>query len=224
MARVLVDIDNVVGDFVPHIFHQLAERQIEGPPPSCADCWNFFKHRFTSEAHNATIEMLNNESFWATMPLVPGAKEAVELLQAVGHEIIFVTTPWEDCVGWHWHRTDWIRRNLGKYSVVTTADKHVVDGSVLIDDRPENLLAWRQHQPGMPLLFDQLHNRADQSGFKRFTWSEVDDLVLYLQRREQTRPVTLIDLAWSNQPPTIAYVEDGLTHWVVVFHNRAGCV
>ena len=181
MARVLIDVDNVVGDFVSHLFAKLKELKVETPPPSCADCWDFFKFRFKSQAHEATLKLLSTENFWATMPLVLGAKQAIELLHLKGHEVVFVTAPWEDCVGWYWHRAAWIDRYLGKdYAVVATKHKYVVSGEVLIDDRPDNLQTWQKCQPGLSLLFDQLHNQTDQT-FKRFNWAHTDLLLKYLQ-------------------------------------------
>lgn len=139
MARILLDCDGVTGDCTGHLLKNL-------------DCgltetdivrWDFFEF-IPKELHARAHELMNSSEFWRDMPVKRGAREAVDALRRMGHEIIVVTTPWASCPTWESERRDWLKRNLDipRRNVLMGERKDLVFGDVLVDDKPANVSDW----------------------------------------------------------------------------------
>ncbi len=110
------------------------------------------------------------ERFWAEMgkPGVieslepyPGAKVVTRIMSS-SSELLFVTSPTTSNPTWGYERTNWIRRMLGFSAnhVIITKAKHAVQGDVFVDDKPENVITWQEHNPhGKGLLLDRRYNQ-----------------------------------------------------------------
>lgn len=147
MGRILLDVDGVMAEFTHHLCSQIG-LQAEEPDPSTFTEWDFIKHHLTTHQAKVCDEILSKPDFWFTQPLMPGAKEAVDLFLKAGHEVHFVTHRWPGCYGWTETRIEWIKKNLGvEYSFVHIAGhKYVYDGNVFVDDRETHIMAWKKEQ------------------------------------------------------------------------------
>lgn len=70
---------------------------------------------------------------------VEGAKENIDRLHSLGHEIIFVTHVLKTKVNHLASKCEYLEKTFPYASVVVTEDKQCVDLDVLVDDNPEYL-------------------------------------------------------------------------------------
>jgi len=170
--KILCDADGVAADMVPALFDAMKDNlKVEDFPD-----WNIFE-RFTKEQNEEKDEILGDPMFWANLPLVDGAKKAIRLLKAAGHDIVWVTAPWDACVGWEEARRFWIRENFGDDKVHTTHDKEEIEGDLFIDDKPDNIKKWKAAHPSKKaFLFDTPHNKKFNDA-PRFSWDKVERLL-----------------------------------------------
>jgi 5'(3')-deoxyribonucleotidase len=102
------------------------------------------------------------------MKEVPGAASALKFMNEIGE--VFVVTASFDAYNWDLDRRMWLNTKFGidKEHIIQTSAKHVVDGDLFIDDRPENIVSWIEaHPKGYALLWDLPHNH-------RFNLNNID--------------------------------------------------
>jgi len=170
VSKILLDVDGVVADTRNTIIDEL---QLNDPDPKSWDLVKILPPEDKEEA----VALMNEMEFWGGLPLIDGAKKAVRLLKAYGHDIVWVTSPWKSCRGWDQARRFWISEHFGDDPVIIRSDKEEVDGDIFIDDKPENVEAWRKAHPNKKaFIYDQPYNR-DYHGAQRFDWSKVESLL-----------------------------------------------
>jgi 5'(3')-deoxyribonucleotidase len=109
--------------------------------------------------------------FWKTLPVKPGAKEAIQSLRDAGHDILWVTSPYPPCYGWASERMAWLARNFDvhPHDVCITHRKGCVTGDIFIDDKPENIAEWQEMNPrGRAFIYAHAFNASET--FPRITW------------------------------------------------------
>lgn len=105
---------------------------------------------------------LHKPGFWEMLPPYPGAVEFVKKLTEVGYDVYIATAPFpsENCM---WEKKKWVDRVLYWLPPTRTIfihDKHILEGDMLIDDKPENLVSFT----GTRVLFDRPWNRNLRTG------------------------------------------------------------
>jgi len=122
-------------------------------------------------AHHVPMleQIMTEQGFYRNLPLMPGAVEAIRILQSLGHEVVICTSPHSQnrfCIQ---EKLEWVEEHLGiefVRKVIIAKDKTLVHGDVLIDDRPQITgicqPTWRH------ILYDQPYNRS--SATPRVTW------------------------------------------------------
>jgi len=176
--RVLLDVDNVLGDF-----HQAAAdamTRILGRAVPQADLteWDVTEYvRDPAEKRRVWRELLGR-GFCSRIPVMAGAKEGVATLREMA-EVYFVTSPFTGSHTWAHERSEWLKAHFGAgpEHVASLRSKFLVSGDVLVDDRPDNVRGWAEHHPsGHALLWDRHYNRGEP--LRRVTsWDEVAGLV-----------------------------------------------
>ena len=180
MKIVLLDVDGVLADFNQHLINQLRAVKIGLIYQAAADKvdaprsgWDFKEHMTESEI-DAVYSILK-QPFTGNMPLIPGAKNLVEALREAGHKIVCVSSPWISNPTWEHDRRWWLKSELdiGHRDYISSSDKHLVWGNVLIDDKPSHIEAWNARHDDRGLLFDQFYNQDADFGRvgKMGTWS-----------------------------------------------------
>ena len=153
---ILVDMDDVL--------EQLVEAMVKynnmhyGTNVRACDVveWNLAR-AFPSLTREMVYSPEYDEDFWATVEPMPDADKVLRRLIDDGHEIYVVTaSTYEtlkqkmDDLLFRWFPfLDWDH-------VIVTANKHMINGDVLIDDGPHNLTGGNYRK----LLFDRPHNRS----------------------------------------------------------------
>lgn len=176
---ILLDVDGILADFAGR-FRGIANK-ISGLNLSREEVakseWRSEKS-YPEEFRKEILARTRDEGFCLEMEVLPGAVEGVEALRKMGH-VYAVTAPWKSKT-WCSERTSWLAHKLKFHEndVIHAHDKWLIDGDVLIDDKPENILEWaRRHWPRPALLWDALYNQAvdNEMWVRVYGWSEVLD-------------------------------------------------
>lgn len=187
--RILIDVDGVSADY-SHGFVTVCNR-LFGTTHTAADItqWDTAAALgLSAEQADACYQEIRKPGFALSLHLLPGARESVRQLQK-DHDVYFVTTPFRgaksDHVSWSADREHWLRDHFGAGSdrIIHTSAKHIVTGDVFVDDKPENVRAWQEHNPsGFGLLWYQPYN-WDQRGELPVchSWAHLFDILYLLE-------------------------------------------
>jgi 5'(3')-deoxyribonucleotidase len=99
---------------------------------------------------------LHRASFWEDLPPYPGAVEFVRELHNSGHEVYISTAPFpsDKCM---WGKKMWVEDHLPflpASRLCILHDKHLLQGDMMVDDKPENLAKFE----GLRVIFSQPWN------------------------------------------------------------------
>lgn len=155
---ILIDVDGVLANFSGHVI------RTAGVDMTIDDVtqWDLFS--LMGDAGVEAKKRLKDPDWWLGIAPMPGAQDAIDRLRHDGRELIAVTSPWISCKGWGWARREWLKACFGirHNEVIITSAKHLVRGSMIIDDKPETVRKWSAYNPTLPaLLFDAPYNRND---------------------------------------------------------------
>lgn len=171
---ILIDMDDVMVDFVPAWVNYLNNRFGTKVKPEDIDDWHM-KNFFPEVPGNLVYEILEEPGFWDTVKPKQGAAEHIRMLKEDGHTVCVVTAS---------HYRTLIPKMesvLFKYfpylkwsDVVIAKNKRLVVGDVLIDDGIHNHDGCTCE---CRLLMDAPHNRkfsAEKLGLIRVhSWKEI---------------------------------------------------
>lgn len=143
--RVLLDCDGVLADFHTPCLEII--RELTGQDHKITDIgeWNIFDSLgIDSDTRAATYDRMNKPGWCYSLKPYPGVAQGVEALRMIA-DVYIVTSPMRGDT-WHREREIWLYNHFGitTKNIVHTSSKHVVHGDVLIDDREDNLIAWRK--------------------------------------------------------------------------------
>jgi len=159
---ILVDQDNVLADFDAgfRAAWRAAHPQAPGVAEAERRAWNI-RDDLPETWRAAAMRVYSASGFFRSLPAIPGGREALEKMLELGWNVRICTAPieqYQNCVA---EKFAWVERHLGPQwcrRIVLTADKTVVQGEWLIDDKVEitgsHPPAWRH------ALFDSHHNRS----------------------------------------------------------------
>lgn len=92
------------------------------------------------EAERAQVtEIVERPGFYADLPIIEGAKQALRQMLRSGYDVRIVTSPWVSNPTCASDKMAWVIKNLGRewgQRLVITTDKTLVRGDWLIDDKP----------------------------------------------------------------------------------------
>ena len=138
---VLVDMDSVLADFGAKVHGEMAaqgwaydyfERTMFHSAPS-------FRDRFGVDAGNAARAISTRPGFFAELEPMPGAVDALEAMVAYGWRVWLCSTVLNENPTCASDKLTWVQHHLGTHwmdLVVLTADKTLVAGDLLVDDKP----------------------------------------------------------------------------------------
>lgn len=180
--EILCDVDGTVAEFVQHIINKLNsifKEGLNGPFPKYEDIkdYNLFKY-FNEKQLPAVYTLMAADTFWQTIPTIPGSQEAIKELREQGHTIIFLTKPWKPCRTWVAARMDWLERNFEAKDdeMIFSSRKRQITGDIMIDDNPEFLNNWAKRfkkSKSHLYLFDAPYNRAYRKAKRMIDWKQI---------------------------------------------------
>lgn len=158
--RIFIDMDGVLVDlmhgWLPYL-NELTGRNLKAED---VNMWGL------EEVYNIPFSKirkpLHRPGFWEELPPYPGAPFFVEELENMGHTVYIATAPFPSDVCM-WGKKMWVENHLPflpPSRLCILHDKHLLDGDMLIDDKPENLTAFS----GMRVLFNQPWNKTLNTG------------------------------------------------------------
>ncbi len=168
---ILVDMDGVLADFENGFITQYKNLFPSQVPITVDQRKEFYVINDYPVAVRDTIEQVyHTPGFFKNLSPIPGAKEALETMRALHHEVFICTSPlnrYDDCV---LEKYDWVEKNLGHgwtKRMIVTSDKTLVHGDYLIDDKPNpvgvKIPGWEH------ILYDAPYNRL-VTHKRRITW------------------------------------------------------
>lgn len=179
----LIDQDGVLADF-EHGFH--AAWQAKGYAYQAlpiAERRTFYVRDDYPKHLRAEVDSIYTaQGFYLNLPPIKGATQAMSDLLVLGHDVRICTSPlnaYRYCIT---EKYEWVERHLGSdwvARIIVTKDKTLVQGDVLVDDKPEvtgSLTpAWHH------VIFDQPYNR--QVGGTRMTWENWREVLKPIPRK-----------------------------------------
>lgn len=175
MAIILVDMDGVLVDFDEG--HQRLCRE-RGLPLEVElrnrTVWDILGS-ISPEWRDTVAELWHAPGFFAGLAPIPGAVETMHAWLREGHKVFICTAPLLNSETCAQEKLGWVRRYVGTEFVrrtIITADKTLVHGDFLLDDRPDIhgvvTPTWRH------LLYAAHHNRNLK---ETVTWTQAREIV-----------------------------------------------
>lgn len=178
--RVLIDVDGVCADFLSAAIRTF--ESVSGQtwkPEDFHGSWSL-EDRVGDEIWRLAVSKFREPGWCLGLAPYPEALVGVrEVMQAA--DVFFVTAPF-DSPTWAWEREQWLKEhfNIHHKQVVSTAAKHIVEGDMLIDDKPSNVYQWKDsYKDGMAVLWDHPTNRhiEGETVLRIRDWNEILRLV-----------------------------------------------
>lgn len=174
---ILLDQDGVLADFEHAFLTAWKARHPDIAPVEYADRTSFYiLENYPAELRPLATAIYTAPGFIRNLPPVPGALNAVKELLALGMDVRICTSPlsqFENCVA---EKYLWVEQHLGRDAtnrLILTKDKTLVQGDLLIDDKPEIHGAVRPRWKH--ILFDAPYNRhvTDRPRINWANWRNV---------------------------------------------------
>lgn len=161
----LFDVDGVLADLTPHTLASIGGRVL----PEAIVTYDI--HAYLNEDERSRMdELWSDAEWWRAIPVVPGAREAVDYARSYGYEVVAITAPWRECRGMESSRRAWLVEHFEIHGDATifapSRRKALVHGDLFVEDRLETIEAWVGrwgHMRPRAFLFDAPHNRVAKS-------------------------------------------------------------
>ena len=174
---ILIDQDDVLANYHARFLEIWKNEHPEKVWVSLADSAEYdVDKNYPPEYRDLIEEITVRKGFFGSLSPISGAKEALETMLVLGHDVRIVTAPKRKhtfCVP---EKFAWIEKHLGQKFVeriVLTRDKTLVNGDILIDDKPNVpgvcTPSWEQ------VFYDQPYNRRYNN--RRLTWANYQEVL-----------------------------------------------
>lgn len=147
-----LDLDGVMADWDGYLDAQLdLVPELHDFPRQPARGWNTFAEA-DARHKKAVYQILEHPEYYGSLEPIPGALDAARKMRADGHDIVFVSSPWESNPMGYQAKADWLNRHLGGWArknLYLGSDKTLVICDVLVDDKP--VIKGRLLEPDAPM-------------------------------------------------------------------------
>ncbi|HZW03290.1 MAG TPA: hypothetical protein VFF68_05155 [Anaerolineaceae bacterium] len=179
MSIVLVDMDGVLADFEGGFVRVWRDLHPDKPIIPLEERSTFYLTHQYPQAYRPLIrEIFSSRNFYLNLEPMPGCQQALETMLELHIEVFICTTPWLANYYSTKEKFLWVEKVLGRRwlpRLVFTADKTLVTGDVLVDDKPEiQGVAAPQWEH---ILYDHPYNRSAE-GKRRLTWANWQEVLL----------------------------------------------
>jgi 5'-nucleotidase len=141
LMRILVDMDGVLADFEGG-FLKLWKQAYPHKPYIPVENRNVFyiTDQYPQEWRADIHQIFTQPNFFRNLEPIPGGREALSVMKALGLEVFICTSPLEEYRHCVLEKYEWVNEYLGPEwieKIILTRDKTLVNADILIDDRPE---------------------------------------------------------------------------------------
>jgi 5'(3')-deoxyribonucleotidase len=148
VKTVLLDVDGVLADFVAGYLQLVCD--VTGLRFQHENVTEFRIGRalgLTADDDRAVANGIT-QGWCAGLDPIPGAVDGYKKLSAIA-DVYIVTSPWNKCPTWTYEREQWLAKHFGipHARVLHGSAKHLVRGDVLVDDKTETCVKWRDEHP-----------------------------------------------------------------------------
>jgi 5'(3')-deoxyribonucleotidase len=176
----LCDVDDVLANYKQGFIAAVnasGVRQLK--PDHVFTDWDLSKSLGLTEEEDDEVYMLINQpGFAQNLAPLPGAVDGVRKIMEIA-DVLFVTSPLKTSPTWGYDRMHWLQKYFGEElgkKVVSTAEKHAIDGDFLCDDKPDHVVQWQaEHPRGRAILWITPQNMrmAPRDVFGLASWGMV---------------------------------------------------
>jgi 5'-nucleotidase len=174
---VLVDMDGVIADFEQGFLDTYMRLHPDKPYVPIGQRKSFYiTDDYPAELSHLVNDILHSEGFFYGLNPIDGAIESLNNM-AEKHDVFICSTPLlknPTCVQ---EKYDWVKDYMGDdwtKKIILTSDKTIIDGDILIDDRPDisgiSTPNWEQ------IIYTQPYNVHIRS-MLRITWGNWLDVL-----------------------------------------------
>ena len=114
--------------------------------------------------------------FWITIPPI---EEAIPVLKSLSkvHDVQVVTTPWDSNIGSREVKVTWLKKYFSFLAnkVTFTADKWLVDGDLMVDDKPS--IIEKCNEVMKTICFAQPYNQGIACDYRTNSWIEIERII-----------------------------------------------
>lgn len=158
--RIAFDVDGVVANFTQKYLKDLNRILSipagQGYTTEDLTGWGIDKNLELDLTTKRLLRDLVNRPNWCRGLWPMHLTEMSILLQRSDLDIYFVTSSWKTSPTWDFDRAKWLYDNflVERDKIVFTSAKHTVSADIFVDDRPENVIKWKEHNPeGVAVLW-----------------------------------------------------------------------
>lgn len=171
---ILVDMDGVMFDWSGHVRSKLHGYIPENQHKTHEEIHSFYLEDVYEDkyAQHVIRTVMKAKGLYANLKPIEGSVEAVKKLHELGYPVFFCSAPevdYEDQMCWS-EKAQSIEKHLGHdwtKRTILTKDKTLVNGNILVDDKPPTMIKGAVPPIWYQLLFDQPYN---QKGAYEHTW------------------------------------------------------
>lgn len=185
--NILLDVDGVLANWGT-LFISIAEREFNIKIVQHPDIWDFYEFPEVRPWKDAIMRhMISTPGLVQNMDLYPYAQDMVQALRKKGNVIACTDSAYPGPFATE--RVKWLMENFKfeRDDIIFSRRKYLIDGWMLIDDKPSNVEKWVQHHPDSigvlwhPPERDHKLDIEDQSiAHKILKTSNYEDLVPFL--------------------------------------------
>ncbi|TRZ50691.1 5'-3'-deoxyribonucleotidase [bacterium] len=175
---ILVDMDDVLADFDGEFLKKWREEYPDKFYIPLDKRKSFYiKEEYPEELLGLVTGLYYKEGFARSLPEIQGATEGIKKLKEKGHDVFICTSPlmqYRFCVR---EKYEWIEEHLGydwTLRLILTRDKTLIQGDILIDDKPE--ITGARKPVWEHVLFEKSYNEYVK-GKRRLNWGNMEQVL-----------------------------------------------
>lgn len=173
MMLIGLDLDGVIADWDGYLDAQLdLVPELHDFPRSLERGWNNFAD--SDPRHKkAVYKILEHPEYYSSLDPIPGAIEAATKMHKDGHDVVFVSSPWESNPMGYQAKADWLAKHYGSWgrkNLILTSDKTIIATDVLVDDKP--VIKGRRENPDWTRIFFHQTYNAELPGPRIMNWTD----------------------------------------------------
>ena len=182
---IAVDIDSTLNDLthkVIALYNSRTEKNIQMSEITTYDFHNCLDY----EDANAIVELFKDRELWDSLEPLPDSQWGIEMLQNLGHKVIFATATHECNFEW---KCKWLVKHYeleNTNDIIRIMDKSLLRCDIMVDDSIENLI----HNPCERICLDYPYNRDERRDHiydirRAYNWRDIIRIINQIDKENE---------------------------------------